>query len=116
MYFVIFRYNVENGGEGVVGGVSLDDNRAVWDPVRKDWSRGKRLLERLEGCACLVTEQECSSLAGEAGERNNNVRVVENEATIKIGEAKEGLHVLHFSRLGPILNYPHLCLVHGEPL
>src|SRR6266511_2661391 len=104
---VIFRDNGENGGEGVVGGVSLDDNRVVWDPVREDWSRGKRLLEHLEGCGCL---------AGEAGERNNNVGVVENEATIKIGEAKEGLHVLHFSRLGPILNYLHLCLVHGEPL
>ena len=52
----------------------------------------------------------------EAGEWYNNVRIVENEAMVKISEAEEGLHILHFSRLGPILNYLNFRLVHGESL
>jgi len=61
-------------------------------------------------------ELECDFFAGESGEQYNNVRIVENKAMIKISEAKEGLHILHFSWLRPILNYLNFHLVHEESL
>ena len=77
---------------------------------------GKCYLKRSKSCACLVGKLECNSFAGESGEQYNNVGIVENEATVKISEAEEGLNILHFLRLGPILNYLNFCLVHGESL
>ena len=77
---------------------------------------GKCFLKRSKSCACLVGKLECNFFAGESGERYNNVGIVENEATLKISEAKEGLHILHFSQLGPILNYLNFRLVYGESL
>ncbi len=70
-----------------------------------------------DACALLVLSKlECDTFAGEVGERDDNVRVVEDEVTIKISEAKEGLNILYFLRLGPILNYLNFRLVHGESL
>ena len=69
-----------------------------------------------KGHTCLVSKLECDSFAGESCEQYNNVRIVENEATVKISEAEEGLHILHFLWLGPILKYLNFCLVHGESL
>ncbi len=66
--------------------------------------------------ACLVSKLECDSFVGESGERYNNVGIVENEAMVKISKAEEGLHILHFSQLGPMLNYLNFRLVHGESL
>ena len=77
---------------------------------------GKCFLKRGKSRACLVGKLECDSFAGESGEQYNNVGIVENEATVKIRKAEEGLHILHFSQLRPILNYLNFCLVHGESL
>src|SRR6266498_5579724 len=77
---------------------------------------GKCFLKRGKGCVCLVSKLECDSFVGESGERYNNVGIVENKAMVKISEAEEGLHVLHFSQLRPILNYLNFRLVHGESL
>ncbi len=38
------------------------------------------------------------------------------EVMVKISEAEEGLHILHFSQLRPILDYLNFCLVHRESL
>src|SRR6266545_1984809 len=77
---------------------------------------GKCFLKHGKSRTCLVSKLECDSFAGESGERYNNVGIVENEATVKISEAEEGLNILYFSRLGPILNYLNFHLVHGESL
>jgi len=53
---------------------------------------------------------------GEMGERDNNIRVVENEVSVEVGKAEEGLNVPDFLRLGPILYGLNLHLVHGESL
>jgi len=50
------------------------------------------------------------------GERDNNVGVVENEASVEIGEAEEGLNIPDFLWLRPILYGLNLRLVHGESL
>ena len=61
---------------------------------------GKCFLKRGKSCACLVGKLECDAFAGEAGEWDNNVRVVEDEATIKISEAEEGLNTFTFCGSG----------------
>jgi len=88
----------------------------VWNPVREYWGGSECFLKCGKGRVCLVGKLECDSFAGESGEQYNNVGIVENKATVKISEAEEGLHILHFSWLGPILNYLNFCLVHGESL
>ena len=96
MQLVVFRDNGENGGESVVGGVSLNDNRAVWDPVCEYWGSSECFLKHGKGRACLVGKLECDPFAGESGERYNNVGIVENEVTVKISKAEEGLNILYF--------------------
>ena len=77
---------------------------------------GKCFLKCGKSRVCLVSKLECDSFVGEAGEQYNNIGIVENEVTVKITKAEEGLHILHFSRLRPILNYLNFRLVHGESL
>ena len=84
--------------------------------MHKYWGSSKCFLKCGKGHACLVGKLECDSFAGESGEQYNNVGIVETEATVKISKAEEGLHILHFLQLGPILNYLNFCLVHGESL
>src|SRR6266540_2476199 len=112
MQLIFFRDNGENGGESVARGISLDDNWAVWNPMCEYRRSGKCFLKHGKSRVCLVSKLECDFFAGEAGEWDNNVGVVEDEATIKISEAEEGLNILYFPRLRPILNYLNFCLVH----
>jgi len=50
------------------------------------------------------------------GKQDNDIGVVENEASVEVGEAEEGLNVPHFPWLGPFLYGLDLSLVHGESL
>jgi len=45
MEFAVFGLDGKNRGEGVVRGVSFNDNGPVRDPVSKDGSRGKGFLQ-----------------------------------------------------------------------
>ena len=51
---------------------------------------------------------------GEAGEWNNNVRVVWNEMPVEISEAQERLYIFNLSQLRPILNDLYFISCHGE--
>ena len=66
--------------------------------MAQNWSRGEGLLEGSEGCICLVGPDELEPLAGEGGEGSGEGGVVEDELAIEVGEAQEGLDLLH--RLG----------------
>jgi len=116
MELAVFGNNGKNCGEGIVRGISFNDNRSVRDPMSKDRSRGKGFLQQVEGFPSLIGKLEWDAFAGETGERDNNIGVVENEASVEVGEAKEGLNVPHFPWLGPILYGLDLSLVHGESL
>ena len=61
---------------------------------------GKCFLKHSKSHACLFGKLECDSFADELGEQYNNVRVVEDEATIKISEAEEGLNTFTFCGSG----------------
>src|SRR6266511_4712604 len=114
MQLIVFRDNGENGGESVARGISLNDNQAVWNPMCEYRRSGKCFLKHGKSHVCLVGKLECDSFAGESGEQYNNVGIVENEAMVKISEAEEGLHILYFLHLGPILNNLNFRLFHGE--
>src|SRR6266508_2321502 len=64
--------------------------------MREYGHSGKCFLKCGKSHACLVGKLECDSFAGEAGEQDNNVGVVEDKAMIKISEAEEGLNILYF--------------------
>jgi len=51
---------------------------------------------------------------GEVDEGAGDVGVVGDESSVKVGEAKEGLYVLHFSGGGPFGNSIKFDRVHGE--
>ena len=60
------------------------------------WGGSECFLKHGKDCVCLVSTLECGSLVGEAGEQYNNVGIVENEVTVKISKAEEGLNILYF--------------------
>ena len=105
----------EDGGDGVVGGVSLYPNRSVGGPVNEHQCRGERIFQAEEGLPTVVGEVPRNSFSGEAGERDHDVRVALDEPAVEIGEAKEGLNVLDFPRFGPIENCLDFVTGHREP-
>ncbi|KAF9228949.1 hypothetical protein BS17DRAFT_690707, partial [Gyrodon lividus] len=52
----------------------------------------------------------------ESGEQDNNIGVVEDEATIEVGEPEEGLNVLDFPGFGPISDRLDFLWGHGQSL
>ena len=52
----------------------------------------------------LISKVPRRTLAGKMHERNSNSRVTMDETTIKFGKAEEGLNILDFLWLGPILD------------
>lgn len=104
----IWAGNGENAGDSVVGGISLDDDQSTWNPMSEDRSGSEGTFELLER-GTVVGENPRSVFLRESSQRDNNVRVVEDELAVEIGKAKERLDVLHLARFPPILN----CLDHG---
>ena len=77
----------EDGFEGVVGSVGLNDDRNVRNPLRKGRSGGEGFLQRVKRCLALFSPQSRSTLPSNPGERNGNVGIERNETPIKVGEA-----------------------------
>jgi len=84
--------------------------------MSKDQSRGKGLLQGVESGATLIGEIPRRSLAGQMGERNNNVGVIMNEVMVEVGKSEERLDVLDFAGFWPVLNSLDLLRRHGEAL
>ena len=104
MNFTRLRVDRQDSSESIVRGISLDDDRTIRLPVEQDRSGSEGLLQVLEGGASLIGEEERGTLTGEAGQRNDDVGVVVDEATIEVSEAQERLNVLHVARFRPVLN------------
>jgi len=68
MEFAVFSNYGENCSEGVVRGISFNDNRPVQDPVSEDGSCGKGFLQQIEGFSSLIGKLEWDPFMGEAGE------------------------------------------------
>ena len=102
--------------QGIVGGIGLDNDWSVWNPMRENRSGGKGRLERFKGFSSVVSEVPFDSFASESSERNDDIGVIGDEATIEIGEAKEGLDVLHLSGFRPILDGLDLSGIHLQAI
>ena len=84
--------------------------------MSKYWGSGEHFFEYIEGFVGLLSELIRGPFTSKTSEGDHNIGVIENETSIEIGEAEEGLDILYFPQLGPILYDLNLCLVHGESL
>ena len=90
--------------KGVVRGVGLDKEWSIGGPMRENRSLGKSLLEGVErGVGLGIPVLRCV-FAGEASKRYNDVGIVENEMSIEVGKAEEGLNLLEILQSWPLEN------------
>ena len=68
----------------------------------KDRGCRKGGFEAEEGRATLCSKVPRGILVSESSEWNNDLRVIEYEMMVEVGEAKKGLNVLHLTGLRPI--------------
>jgi len=92
----------QDTSDSVVGGISFHDNRGIWNKVGEDGRSSEGMLESIERTSTVLREIPRSIFPGEPGKRNHNVRVVEYKPVVEVGEAQEGLDVLHLSRFRPV--------------
>jgi len=92
----------QDTSDGIVGGIRFHNDRGIWNKVSKDGCSGEGMLESIESVLTVLGEDPRSIFPGEPGERDHNVRVIENEPAVEIGESKEGLDVLYLTRFRPI--------------
>jgi len=114
--FTIGASDGENTSNSIVRGISFNGERSIGDPMSKDRSGGKGLLQGVESRATLIGEIPRRSLVGQVGERNNNVGVIMNEVMVEVGKSEERLDVLDFVGFWPVLNSLDLLRRHGEAL
>jgi len=72
--------------------------------MHEDQSLGKSLLEGAERGVSLGIPVPRYVLVSEAGEGYNDVGIVENEMSVEVGKAKEGLNLLEVLRSWPLEN------------
>jgi len=77
----------QDASDSVVGGVSFHNDRGVRNEVSEDGRSSEGMLERVEGMSTVLGEVPRSVFLGEPGKRDHDVRVVENEPAVEIGEA-----------------------------
>src|SRR5882724_932049 len=107
-------HDSKDSGKHIVGGVSLNCNLSVQDPVGKDWSCGESLFECFKGGVALIREMQGGTLAGKTHKWNCDFRISVNEATVESGKAKEILNILDFLWYWPILVDLDFVWGHGE--
>ena len=116
MNFGVLQLYGEDGGERVIGSVSFNDDRSIGYPVVQNWSGSECLLQVVKGGTHFFIKLEAGVFVCKAGERNDNIGVVVDEASVEVGETKEGLDILDFPWLGPVLYDFDLVGSHGESI
>ncbi|KIM65442.1 hypothetical protein SCLCIDRAFT_112672 [Scleroderma citrinum Foug A] len=102
--FTIGACDGEDASNSIVRGISFNSERSIRDPMSKDRSRGKGLLQGIESGVTLIREW------------NNNVGIIMDEMTVEVGKSEEGLDVLHFTRFWPVLDSLDFLQRHGEAI
>ena len=108
----IWRCDRENGSEGIVGGVSFENDLHVWDPMGQYRSGGESFFEHFEGFPAFRSEVPNNSFSSQMHEQNRDIGVVKNESLIKISKSKKGLNVLDFVWFRPFLDDLDLVIGH----
>ncbi|KIK99343.1 hypothetical protein PAXRUDRAFT_790281, partial [Paxillus rubicundulus Ve08.2h10] len=70
----------KDASDGIVKGIGLNNDRGIWHPMSKNWSGGEGFFQVLESRPAFVREVPQSIFLGEAGEWNNNVGIIKDEA------------------------------------
>jgi len=83
-----------NTCKGIVQGVGFDKDWSIGRPMHEDWSLGKSLLEGAEHGVGLGIPVPRRVFVGEVSEGYNDVRIVEDETSVEVGKAEEGLNLL----------------------
>src|SRR5882724_7379182 len=112
--FTIGSCNGKDSGECIVGGISLDCNLSIWDPMGKDWSCGESLFKCFKGGMALIRKVPEGTLVGEARKWNGDFGISVNEMMVEIGKTKERLNVLDFPGFWPVLDDLDFVWGHGE--
>ena len=102
MELSIISVDGQNGRDGLVGGICLDSNLLIRDPVVKYRSLRKCTFEGLESFLASVRPDPRDVGTSKASKRNGDFRVAVDETSIKVTKAKEGLDVLDFSWNRPL--------------
>jgi hypothetical protein len=114
MYFGVSGDDRKDGSDSIVGGISLNDELSVGDPMGKDGSGGERFLQSFKGLSTVLRKVPRNAFTGEACKRNNDGGVMMNETTIEVCKTEEGLDVLDRARFGPVANDFNLVDIHLE--
>ena len=80
----------------------------------KDWCCRECSLQSVERFPAIFGKVPRSGFPSEPGKWKDDFRVVMNESSIEIGEAKEGLNISDFPGFRPSPNCLHLGRVHTE--
>ena len=68
--------------------------------MHQHWCSGEGFLHCVESRVALVREVPSRAFAGEVGEQNGDVGVMQNEIPVEISETQEGLYVFIFQGSG----------------
>jgi len=93
-----------NTCKGIVQGIGFDKEWGIRGPMCENQSLSKSLLEGVEHGVGLGIPVPRYVFVSEVSKRYNNVRIVENEMSIEVGKAKEGLNLLEVLRSWPLEN------------
>ena len=100
----------------IVRGIRFDDPRKSRIEVGEDGSLSKLFFKCVEGSHAIIREVPRDVLLGEASERNADIGIAVDEATIEVGKAEEGLDVLDITRDGPVEDPLDLLGVHANAI
>ena len=103
-----------NAGQGIIGSVGFDKDQIVRGPMCEDRSFSEGLLESVECLVTLVTPVPGCAFASKASEGNNNIRIIEFKASVKVCKSQEGLNLLNGLRSRPFEDSVNLGLCHRD--
>ena len=79
----------EDGTQSIIGGIGFYNDRFIGDPVGQDRCGDESGFQGLEGVPGSIGKVPWNTLAGQPGKQNHDVRIIGNEAAVKISEAKK---------------------------
>jgi hypothetical protein len=106
----------ENGRNGEVRGIRLDNRIVLGLEVAKDGGRGECILEPLEGSLGCIVELELDILLEKAGQGDDDPGVALDKTPIEVGKTKEGLDIMDRLRFGPTSDSLDLVGCHGNAI
>ena len=79
----------EDGTQSIIRSISFYDDRFIRDPVGQDRCGDESGFQGLEGFLGSIGKVPWNTLVGQLGKRNHDVRIIENEAAVKISKAEK---------------------------